>query len=306
MTKQWLPETFSELLPDHIIHAMHTHTATTPFELEVRKDTRFDFDNSPVIHTRGNRYISHLFNASSHVAPITEGLLIRLARRLAPRITDARIRRDLDGLVGQEGLHSREHKRFNEHLTKMGYGVVEAVARVDAKVRERERTMNDQELLAAMVAGEHAIYAFSKTALLDSRVLETMDPEVKRLLEWHALEEMEHQSVLHDVYIHLYGDHATRRLFTMKEAVRSIDLLGYAFFELTRALIETGEKPTRHELVEFVKWATLVPGAGVILTKEILEFATPLFQPWGHADADRQLIIETLSKVYTDLTAIRA
>ena len=38
---------------------------TTPFELEVRKDTRFDFSNTPVIHTSNNIYISHLYNAVS-------------------------------------------------------------------------------------------------------------------------------------------------------------------------------------------------------------------------------------------------
>jgi predicted metal-dependent hydrolase len=70
--------------------------------------------------------------------------------------------------------------------------------------------------LALVIAGEYAIYVLARTVLEDPAVLAPTTPEVRRLFEWHALEEMEHQSVACDVYHHLYGEGARHRFIHMR------------------------------------------------------------------------------------------
>src|SRR5207249_2517508 len=65
--------------------------------------------------------------------------------------------------------------------------------------------LTPRQQLAFVIAGEHIIYSFARVFLSDGRAAVGMHPEVRRLLQWHAAEEIEHQSVASDVHRHVYG-----------------------------------------------------------------------------------------------------
>jgi|GEM_PF-4354267 hypothetical protein len=271
---------------------------TTPFELEVRKDTRFDFSNTPVIHTSNNTYISHLYNAVSLAAPITEGILMRIARRVEDDVTDPGLKQDLRAFIGQEGGHTREHRRLNKRLSELGFGLEEVCSELDDMVKEREKKASLKKLMAAVVVGEHAVYSMSKIALSKPKVLGEQENEVRRLFEWHALEEMEHQSVCHDIYVHLYGDNLQRRYLYASVFLQSSSIVYMIYVKLMRELIRRSAKPSAKELADFIKWSTLSPGAAPLLSRELMAFLLPNFKHWGHADMDNSLIQRSLSRVY--------
>lgn len=138
---------------------------TTPFELEVRKETKFDFSAVPAIHTRGNLYISHFFNALSLITPLTEGTLIRAMRKAEPLLTDTDLEGDARAFIGQEAIHTREHRALNRHLASIGLDLEGVVQKLDDEVRKLEESMTLQEHLAMVVAGEHVIYSIARSFL---------------------------------------------------------------------------------------------------------------------------------------------
>ncbi len=272
---------------------------TTPFELEVRKDTRFDFSNTPVIHTRNNTYISHFFNAISLAAPITEGILMRVARRVGGDVTDPALKKDLSSFIGQEGVHTREHRRLNKRLSELGFGLEDVCSELDDTIKRLEETLSLKKLMAGVVVGEHAVYSMSKVGLSKPGLFYGQDKEVRRLFEWHAMEEMEHQSVCHDIYVHLYGDNLERRYLYSTVFIQSSSIVYQVYARLMRELIKHSEKPSAKELSDFIKWATISPAVGPFLLRELMAFLLPNFKHWGRANIDNSLIHKALNNVYS-------
>ena len=64
--------------------------------------------------------------------------------------------------------------------------------------------------LAMTCALEHFTAMMAELLLNNEDMRELMDPEVRRLLVWHALEETEHKAVAFDVYLATGGSYRTR------------------------------------------------------------------------------------------------
>jgi hypothetical protein len=172
-----------------------THTSTTPVPIAARPEVRFDFVSTSAVHHADNPYLSHFWNALSIMTPATERILIRIARDVRDEVSDDQIRADIDALVAQEALHTREHRRLNARLDELGYAVGESTAEMDRILDDHCSRIDARSAVALMVAGEHLIYELCSALVDDSAVTAEMEPEVRRLLTWHAAEEIEHQSV---------------------------------------------------------------------------------------------------------------
>ena len=105
---------------------------------------------------------------------------------------------------------------MNTQLADMGYPLVRFLLFAPTSVRQKvvlriEKLIPAKVHLAMTAAAEHY------TAVLGARVLSNDeiqaipgDPEVWRLLNWHAMEELEHKSVAFDVYRSVGGSERTR------------------------------------------------------------------------------------------------
>jgi len=255
-------------------------TSTTPFALSARPDVTFDFSSSPAVHHRGNAYLSHFWNALSIMAPSTERAAMRVLRNALKNIEEPRLRGDVAAFLKQEGLHTREHRRFNARLADLGYDTTDAIARADRALDAYLDGADAPTAVALIIAGEHLIYALARDLLDDPRVLEGMDPEVKRLFLWHALEEVEHQSVAHDVYIHLYGDGPGHRLRRAKALKDAGVLLGRTARDLLTDLITAEPRRNPRERLELARFMLVSPGYGRSVLGHTLRFVVPGFKPW--------------------------
>lgn len=253
---------------------------TTPFPLSARPEVTFDFSNSPALHHRGNAYLSHFWNALSIMAPSTERAAIRVLRNARKLIDEPRLRGDVDAFLKQEGLHTREHRRFNTRLANLGYDATDAVDGADRALDAYLERADAPTALALIIAGEHLIYALARDILDDPEVSEGMDPEVKRLFEWHALEEVEHQSVAHDVYVHLYGDGLVHRLRRAKAFKDAAVLLGSTLQALIEGLMAVEPRRGPAEGLELARYMLLSPGYGRRVLGYTLRFLVPSFKPW--------------------------
>ena len=266
------------------------HTSTTPIAIAARPEVRFDFTSTPAIHHADNAYLSHFWNALSIMTPATERVLIRIARSLRDEVSDERIRIDIDALIAQEALHTREHRRLNGRLNELGYAVTESTAEMDRILDAYISRVDAPSAAALMVAGEHLIYELCSALVDHPTVTADMDQQVCGLLTWHAAEEIEHQSVAYDMYVHLYGNGLRSRLRRIRALGAAARLLGVGGIRIGRRLLT--DEPAfdrRAQRAAFFRFMMLAPGYGRKVVAHSLRFLLPGFRPWHNPHDPRRI-----------------
>jgi predicted metal-dependent hydrolase len=164
----------------------------------------------------GDLLSSHLAAALSAVFPDGEDFFVRSVRRFRDDVTDAELKRQVAGFIGQEAMHGREHRALNDRLDALGYPTKCVERIVKRGIQIRERLMTSKSNLAATAALEHFTATLAELVLSSEDTRDTFGHEgVKSLFLWHALEESEHKAVAFDVYKAVGGSERIR-VFTMK------------------------------------------------------------------------------------------
>ncbi len=163
----------------------------------------------------GDLILSHLAMALSAVFPDGEDFFVRSVRHFRDQIDDPELKRQVAGFIGQESMHGREHRVFNDRLAELGYPT-KRIERVTKGLLEfRERKLSPKSNLAVTAALEHFTATLAELVLTseEARALFGHDA-VRDLFVWHALEESEHKAVAFDVY-KLVGGSERMRVMTM-------------------------------------------------------------------------------------------
>jgi predicted metal-dependent hydrolase len=147
----------------------------------------------------GDPYITGFFNGLSLMFPEGERFFMDSVRHYQDRITDPRLREEVRGFLGQEGIHAREHRHYNEILEAQGYPAAK-LERFVAWSVALDRKLPAKWQLAITAALEHFTAIFAELVLGDARYFRDAHPAMQRLWTWHALEEAEHKAVAFDVY----------------------------------------------------------------------------------------------------------
>src|SRR5688500_8076173 len=71
----------------------------------------------------GDLILSHVAAALSAVFPDGEDFFVRSVRHYRGQIQDPELKRQVAGFIGQEAMHGREHRAFNDRLAELGYPV---------------------------------------------------------------------------------------------------------------------------------------------------------------------------------------
>lgn len=133
-------------------------------------------------------------------------------RKFSDQITDPVLKKRVAGFIGQESVHGQEHRRVNEKLIEMGYPIawLDSKKQVDRLIRF-ENMLPPRAHLAFTAMAEHMTAILAERTLGSDEVQAIPgDPEVWHLLNWHALEELEHKSVAFDVYRAVGGTETMR------------------------------------------------------------------------------------------------
>jgi predicted metal-dependent hydrolase len=183
-----------------------------PRSIPVRRPV-FDFARVASPHWfGGDPFLSHLANAMSLTFPEGERFFMDAVKNYADRVTSPALKHEIARFLGQEALHSRAHEVYNEWLQTLGLNPepIEASVKEGLGQVRQERTHRYQ--LAMTCALEHFTAMMAELLLESGDLRELMDPEVRRLLVWHAIEETEHKAVAFDVYSATGGSYRTRIL----------------------------------------------------------------------------------------------
>jgi predicted metal-dependent hydrolase len=228
----------------------------------------------------GDLLLSHLAAALSAVFPDGEDFFVRSVRRFRDQVTDPALKRQVAGFIGQEAVHGREHRAFNDRLDQLGYPTKRVERFVKKGLVIRERLLSPASNLAATAALEHFTATLAELVLAneEARALFGAEP-VRDLFVWHAMEESEHKAVAFDVYRAVGGRERTR-VVTMK-------ILRYAFVigltvQVAFALLGDRETYRRGSLARSWKRLRRSPILDRAVWDRLKDYDRPDFHPDDH------------------------
>lgn len=180
---------------------------------------------------------SHLIASLSSVFPDGEDFFVRSVRHYRDQISDPDLKRQVSGFIGQEAVHGREHREFNDRLDQLGYPTKAAERFTKKGLAFRERIAPPISNLASTAALEHFTATLAEIILGDERARKMIGhPEVENLFVWHALEESEHKAVAFDVF-KAVGGSERMRVWTMK-GIRLGFVIGMGLQTLVSVLLD--------------------------------------------------------------------
>ena len=154
---------------------------------------------------------SHIAAQLSAVFPEGEDFFVRSVRSYRDQITDPVLKEQVKGFIGQEALHGREHRAFNDRLQELGYPTRFTDKRVKIGLGILGKVAPKAHQLAVTAALEHYTATLAEALLRDDGARsEFTTDEIRTLFTWHALEETEHKSVAFDVFQHVSGNRRIR------------------------------------------------------------------------------------------------
>jgi predicted metal-dependent hydrolase len=159
--------------------------------------------------------MSHVLTVLSSTFPEGEKFFVRSVAAVRDEITDPQLLADVDGFIGQEDMHGREHQVLNDRLAEYGYPTRGISTYVKGLYWVRERIQSKKVNLAFTAALEHYTATLAELLLTDDEARKAVGrPGARDILTWHALEESEHKAVAFDVY-KAVGGSETMRIFIM-------------------------------------------------------------------------------------------
>jgi predicted metal-dependent hydrolase len=235
----------------------------------------------------GDAYTTHLLNAMSLMFPHGERMFMEAVRAYRDQLSDPRLLRQVRGFLGQEALHSREHRTMNAWLTTLGINADKYEEAVAADIERQRAKRGPIDDLAVTCALEHFTAIMAEAWLNEPEMRAQAHEAVRDLWTWHALEELDHKSVAYDVYAEVGGDYATRIRWMLIISFRFLLSVGSFQYFLLR-----GDKKLSDPVYLAKSWWKFWGPRGRFtkLLPSYLRYFKPNFHPWD--DDDRALIAQ--------------
>ena len=235
----------------------------------------------------GDLILSHVAAGLSALFPDGEDFFVRSVRHYRDQITDPELKRQVAGFIGQEAMHGREHRAFNNRLAELGYPTKQVEAITKRGLALRERLFPAKANLAATAALEHFTATLAELVLTSEETRNLFgNEEVKNLFTWHALEESEHKADAFDVYKAVGG--------TERMRVWTMNLFRFGFViamtvQVTASLL--GDKATYRPGNLRQSWRTFrrSPVVQRELWEQLRDYNRPDFHP---DDSDTTALVE--------------
>ncbi|MBK7972857.1 MAG: metal-dependent hydrolase [Deltaproteobacteria bacterium] len=250
--------------------------AASPLPIVRRLDLVFDASSVPRDWYGHDTHLSTFFNGLSLLFPEGEKFFVQSVRHFANRLDDGELKRRVAAFIGQEALHSAEHRSFNEMLRDQGD---ELVVRLEREVRWLlilgHRVLTPKAQLAVTCALEHYTAILAEQLLSLPEHQAAIDDALRPLWLWHALEESEHKAVAFDVFTAVGGSYTTRA---------AMMLLATVFFVAEVANVHTRLLLARGRLLDARGSSTMVGflwGRDGLFRKLVglLDYFRPSFHP---------------------------
>ncbi|MFG2090001.1 MULTISPECIES: metal-dependent hydrolase [unclassified Spirillospora] len=185
----------------------------------------FDWSQTPLHWVPGDPVATHIINSFHIVLPEGEKWFIQCVKDARPYIKDERLQEEIRGFIGQEMVHARSHQGVLDQILEANgidvsritgpaaKGNADRPAQMAALKKKNPRAWRRRLRfeLAAVASIEHYTAVLGQWIMDNDRFEKAgVDPTMLDLLRWHGAEEVEHRSVVFDVYKAVGGGYATR------------------------------------------------------------------------------------------------
>lgn len=254
------------------------------------RDVDFDWSTLPFYYVPNEPFTTHFCNVLHLLLPAGEEFIVDAFKDTLPLIKDDQLRRDVQGFVSQEAMHSQAHAGVLGHFAANDIDVTPFTDQMrwlftqligDRPHWSRRRQQSWLLERVSMVAAlEHY------TAILGEWILDTpqhdalgTDPVMLDLLRWHGAEEVEHKAVAFDTMKHLRAGYwrQVRTQLLVTPALLWLFIRGVRFMYSVDPHLPPGTKPRWRDYFRAARRG-LVPGPFQFL-RVIGAYYTPSFHP---------------------------
>lgn len=162
----------------------------------------FAFSELPKYVYDDNPLETCLWVAIQALFPDGEQFFIDAVRDVRSKVDDPDLQRDIVAFMGQEAVHGRAHRKANDCLSaERGIDVKTTERRAKAILALIARLHTPMQRLAMTAGAEHFTSTLARFMMENPDYLAGFKhPEVRRLIQWHCLEEREHRAVAFDLF----------------------------------------------------------------------------------------------------------
>lgn len=249
----------------------------------------------------GNPFLSHMVHALSFLFPPGEETFVKSVNYYKDQITDPQLRKAVKAFAGQEFMHSKVHHDFNDWISSKIPAADEYCKRVAEDISNNYQRLEKKKPIAnlAITVGlEHLTAIMAATFLRRPDILERISPDIRSLLIWHAIEEIEHKDVAFDVYKTVGGGYWLRvTTFLMSTFMIILNTTTIQ----ARLLIKDGEWYNYRAALFALKQLFGSNGFFTEVSRSYFQYFKPSFHPSQQNDQELveqwQLTLQTLTPV---------
>jgi predicted metal-dependent hydrolase len=257
---------------------------SSTIDIKVRK-VDFKFEPNPRYWMNGNPIATHFNNALHLIFPDGEKFFIRSVKAFKSKIQNPVLRQQIDGFVGQEGTHYKEHQKFWAILEEQGFDIdvfLNIYRKVAWDILEKRligmlgTDLGPKMALSVTVALEHYTAMLAESGFHNQGKYNLPD-DMRELMMWHAAEEIEHKAIPFNVLKEI-DDSYWLRIGGM--VIASIGLA--SFVALGQMILISQDKELDWKSVPeyFLQFATgLSAGAGNTMRQHFFKYFDKDFHP---------------------------
>jgi predicted metal-dependent hydrolase len=239
----------------------------------------------------GDPIATAFFNALSASFPQGERFFMDAVRPYRDEASPE-LREQIIAFTTQEAIHSREHLAFNNSLAAQGYDL----ERINRYLKARfdfGRKLPRLNWLCATIALEHFTAILAHAILSGGDDLDGAPPELRRMWQWHAMEEIEHKAVAFDTFLS-----ATRNISALRRwwiRCFSMALTSIIFFQFLRFGVREFFRQDGMDNIRswraFLRYLWSKPGIVRRVAPSYFAYYKPRFHPW---QVDDRALIATV------------
>ncbi len=247
--------------------------------IPIPRDPQVELDEVPKHWLAGNAAATAISNGLNMLFPAGERFFVRSVKRYLDQLPEGELREQVKAFFKQEGKHASAHDDLNDVLRIHGFDIERFLARYAAITRWIEDRVPDKLNLAGTAAAEHFTAIMAEGAF-SKGILDTLHPEMQKLLAWHAAEEIEHKAVAFDVLAHVDDSYALRIAGLAYATV----MLGAFWAWATAMLVRQEKLGLRGFLRELTKMRARDPVIRRVFVNGIKQYLRRDFHPRDNAN----------------------
>lgn len=175
--------------------------AITQYEVDpiVRKKLDFQIEQMEKYWFEKDPFKTRLFDAVCLTFPTGERYFIESVRKFRDQINNENLKIAVADFIQQEAQHGIAHTKMNDALIAQGLPIEQYADHATRIFVWMTNNLSDRTNLLFTAAFEHMTALMAESFFSEKRTFEYVDPHVRSLLAWHAIEEMEHRDIVFDV-----------------------------------------------------------------------------------------------------------